>query len=174
MMGKPKRMEPKLFYASVNLADRVPDDHPLRRIKQMIPFETVRSRVAGRYDHKRCRWRRRWRWRVKIQCYLVATVQNIGKLLRHGRWPRPAVSGSIEVLSLIRGLGVGFSGIFHQLGREMSCLWGRTSSRTADNSFLLLNPFGQQPRAQPMNLPTSGQSYVSCGSSRPHRQQRRP
>jgi len=99
---------------------------PLIALKLMRRrLHTAEGRFAEahvRYDHKRCRWRRRWR--VQIQCYLVAIVQNIGKLLRHGRWPRPAVSGSIEVLSLIRGLGVGFSGIFHQLGREMSCLWG--------------------------------------------------
>jgi hypothetical protein len=29
MMGKPKRLEPKLFYAGVNLADRIPADHPV-------------------------------------------------------------------------------------------------------------------------------------------------
>jgi len=42
-----------------------------------------------RYDHRRCRWRRRWR--VQVQCYLVGMVQNIGKLLRYGRWPRRAL-----------------------------------------------------------------------------------
>jgi transposase len=46
-----------------------------------------RSRAEGsfaeahqRMNHRRCRWRRRWR--VQIQCYLVATVQNIKKLAR--------------------------------------------------------------------------------------------
>lgn len=33
-----------------------------------------------RHDHRRCRWRRRWR--VQIQCYLVAMVQNIKKIVR--------------------------------------------------------------------------------------------
>jgi transposase len=31
-----------------------------------------------RMNHRRCRWRRRWR--IQIQCYLVATVQNLKKL----------------------------------------------------------------------------------------------
>jgi transposase len=34
------------------------------------------------HGHWRCRWRRRRR--VQTQCYLVAAVQNIGKLARHG------------------------------------------------------------------------------------------
>jgi len=49
MMGKPQRVEPKLFYTGVNLADRIPPDHPLRSIKQTIPFGLVRSRVADCY-----------------------------------------------------------------------------------------------------------------------------
>ena len=35
-----------------------------------------------RHGHWRCRWRRRRR--VQVQCYLVAAVQNIGKLARYG------------------------------------------------------------------------------------------
>lgn len=56
-------------------------------------LHTAEGRFAEahvRYDHRRCRWRRRWR--VQIQCYLVAMVQNIGKLLRYGHWPGPAAS----------------------------------------------------------------------------------
>jgi len=34
-----------------------------------------------RMNHRRCRWR--GRWRVQIQCYLVASVQNLKKLIRH-------------------------------------------------------------------------------------------
>jgi len=90
-------------------------------------LHTAEGRFAEahvRYSHKRCRWRRRWR--VQIQCYLVAMVQNIGKLLRYGRWPRRAVSRTIGVLSSIRGLGVHFCAIFHWSGRERSCfLWTR-------------------------------------------------
>lgn len=44
-----------------------------------------------RHDHRRCRWRRRWR--VQIQCYLMGAVQNIKKLVRwSGRGFAPAVS----------------------------------------------------------------------------------
>jgi transposase len=35
-----------------------------------------------RMNHRHCRWRRRWR--VQIQCYLMATVQNVKKLIRRG------------------------------------------------------------------------------------------
>ena len=41
-----------------------------------------------RHGHRKCRWRRRWR--VQIQCYLVAMVQNIHTLARHGRNPKTA------------------------------------------------------------------------------------
>ena len=88
-------------------------------------LHTAEGRFAEahvRYNHKRCRWRRRWR--VQIQCYLVAMVQNIGKLLRYGRWPRPAVSRTVGVLSSIRGLGVRFCTIFHWSRRELSCFLG--------------------------------------------------
>ncbi len=42
-----------------------------------------------RLDHRRCRWRRRWR--VQIQCYLVAIVQNARKLARWGTNPGRAM-----------------------------------------------------------------------------------
>jgi IS5 family transposase len=35
-----------------------------------------------RMNHRRCRWRRQWR--VQIQCYLMATVQNVKKLIGRG------------------------------------------------------------------------------------------
>jgi IS5 family transposase len=88
-------------------------------------LHTAEGRFAEahvRYSHKRCRWRRRWR--VQIQCYLVAMVQNVGKLLRYGRWPRRAISRTMNVLSSIRGLGVRFCAIFHQSSRELSCFSG--------------------------------------------------
>ena len=88
-------------------------------------LHTAEGRFAEahvRYNHKRCRWRRRWR--VQIQCYLVAMVQNIGKLLRYGRWPRRVVSRAMDVLSSIRGLGVRFCAIFYWSRRELSCFLG--------------------------------------------------
>ena len=51
MMGKPKRFEPKLFYSGVNLADRIPPEYPLRRIKQAVDFDFVRGQVAGLYGY---------------------------------------------------------------------------------------------------------------------------
>jgi IS5 family transposase len=60
-------------------------------------LHTAEGRFAEahvRYDHRRCRWRRRWR--VQIQCYLVAMVQNVGKLLRWaGGSRRPARSAAM-------------------------------------------------------------------------------
>jgi transposase len=40
-----------------------------------------------RMNHRRCRWRRRWR--VQMQCYMVAMVQNAKKLARYGHRPKP-------------------------------------------------------------------------------------
>lgn len=41
------------------------------------------AQAHTRLDHRRCRWRRMWR--VQMQAYLVATVQNVKKLIRAGR-----------------------------------------------------------------------------------------
>jgi transposase len=49
MLGKPKRTEPKLFYHGVSLERRVPKEHLLRRIKQLVDFDFIRSQVADRY-----------------------------------------------------------------------------------------------------------------------------
>lgn len=44
------------------------------------------------HEHRRCRWRRRWR--VQIQCSLVATVQNIRKLVKWGTKPGRAIAAA--------------------------------------------------------------------------------
>jgi len=49
MMGKPNKLEPKLFYHGVSLERRIPKDHPLRRIKQLIDFTFVRTEVECLY-----------------------------------------------------------------------------------------------------------------------------
>ena len=61
------------------------DCSPARALKLLA---RRKSRAEGsfaqahvRMNHRRCRWRRRWS--VQIQCYLVATVQNLQKLARH-------------------------------------------------------------------------------------------
>jgi len=49
MMGKPNQLEPKLFYHGVSLDRRIPKDHPLRKIEQLVDFNFIRSKVADLY-----------------------------------------------------------------------------------------------------------------------------
>ena len=49
MMGKQKQVEPKLFYHGVSLERRIPHDHPLRKIEQLVDFNFIRSKVVGLY-----------------------------------------------------------------------------------------------------------------------------
>ena len=49
MLGKPKKTEPKLFYHGVSLERRMPREHPLRKIKQLVDFDFIRSQVADLY-----------------------------------------------------------------------------------------------------------------------------
>jgi transposase len=49
MLGKPKKTEPKLFYHGVSLERRMPSEHPLRKIKQLVDFDFIRSQVAELY-----------------------------------------------------------------------------------------------------------------------------
>jgi len=49
MMGKLNQLEPKLFYHGVSLDRRMPQDHPLRKIEQLIDFNFIRSKVADLY-----------------------------------------------------------------------------------------------------------------------------
>jgi hypothetical protein len=43
MMGKPKKAEPKLFYHGLSLERRIPQDHPLRKVKEAIDFTFARG-----------------------------------------------------------------------------------------------------------------------------------
>lgn len=55
MLGKVKRLEPKLFYAGLSLEGRIPPSHPLRRIRERIDWRFVRDEVAplyGRCGHE--------------------------------------------------------------------------------------------------------------------------
>jgi transposase len=52
MMGKRQRRGEKLFYVGLSLEDRVPADHPLRRIDRAIDFDFVRGEVAHLYGVK--------------------------------------------------------------------------------------------------------------------------
>ena len=49
MMGKPNQLTPKLFYHNISLESRMPEDHPLRRIRQLVDFSFIRSKVADLY-----------------------------------------------------------------------------------------------------------------------------
>jgi len=49
MMGKLNQLEPKLFYHGVSLDRRIPQDHPLRKIEQLVDFNFIRSQVASLY-----------------------------------------------------------------------------------------------------------------------------
>ena len=48
-MGKPNQLEPKLFYHGISLDRRIPQDHPLRKIEQLVDFNFIRSKVADLY-----------------------------------------------------------------------------------------------------------------------------
>jgi len=52
MMGKPNQLEPKLFYHGVSLDRRMPQNHPLRKIEQLVDFNFIRSKVANRYGRR--------------------------------------------------------------------------------------------------------------------------
>ena len=136
MMGPRKQIAPKLFYSNINLADRIPEDHLLRRINETLDLDFVRREVAGCYGRngqesidpvvlmklmvllfmeqvpserervRRLRYRLDWMWfcgmdfadaanchrfkrarwrglvRMRIQNLLIATCQNVRKLLR--------------------------------------------------------------------------------------------
>ena len=49
MMGKPNQLEPKLFYHGVSLDRRMPQDHRLRKIEQLVDFNFIRLKVADLY-----------------------------------------------------------------------------------------------------------------------------
>jgi transposase len=49
MMSKPQNTEPKLFYHGFSLESRLPQEHILRKIKQLVDFNFIRSRVEHCY-----------------------------------------------------------------------------------------------------------------------------
>jgi len=51
MLGKPNQLQPKLFYNSFSLEQRIHEDHPLRKIKEVIDFSFIRSEVKDLYGY---------------------------------------------------------------------------------------------------------------------------
>ena len=51
MMGKAKETKPKLFYHGLSLERRMPKDDPLRKIKQLVDFNFIRSQVTDLYGN---------------------------------------------------------------------------------------------------------------------------
>jgi len=51
MMGKSQQLEAKLFYHGLSIERRIPQDHVLRKIKQHIDFNFIRSRVEHLYGN---------------------------------------------------------------------------------------------------------------------------
>jgi transposase len=52
MMGYQSDFQPKLFYYNINLEERVPSNHPLRKIKERIDFDFIYAEVKDRYGEK--------------------------------------------------------------------------------------------------------------------------
>ena len=100
-------------------------------------LHTAEGRFAEahvRYDHRRCRWRRRWR--VQIQCYLVAVVQNLGKLLRYGRWPRLAAGQSAGIVGGILAVWGRLWGAFNGVGRHLGDILEMIAPHPPETSVL--------------------------------------
>jgi len=51
MMGQRQQLEPKLFYTGVILAERIPEDHILRRLNAELDLAFVRAGVANSYGN---------------------------------------------------------------------------------------------------------------------------
>ena len=49
MMGYQSDFQPKLFYYNINLEERIPRSHPLRKIKERIDFDFIYGEVRDRY-----------------------------------------------------------------------------------------------------------------------------
>jgi len=51
MLGKPNQLQPKLFYNSFSIEQRIHKDHPLRKIKNLTDFSFIRSEVRDLYGY---------------------------------------------------------------------------------------------------------------------------
>ena len=53
MMGFQSDQQPKLFYPSINLEQRIPDQHVLRRIRSQVDFDFIYDEVKDRKGGQR-------------------------------------------------------------------------------------------------------------------------
>jgi len=51
MMKRASKCQPKLFYHSFNLEQRIPKNHILRRVKQTVDFDFIDDEVEDSYGH---------------------------------------------------------------------------------------------------------------------------
>jgi len=51
MMRREPRRQPKLFYAMIDIEERIPANHLLRQVKKTIDFDFIYSEVASTYGH---------------------------------------------------------------------------------------------------------------------------
>jgi len=51
MLGKPNQLQQKLFYNSFSIEQRIYEDHPLRKVKNLIDFSFIRSEVKELYGY---------------------------------------------------------------------------------------------------------------------------
>lgn len=85
---------------AVDWADTCLPDHQRKALmaRRKSCVEGTFGDATTHHGFKRARWR--GRWRVKIQSLLIATLQNLRKLLRYGR-SRPKPAAAAAILDLI-------------------------------------------------------------------------
>jgi hypothetical protein len=77
---------------------------------------------AGRYGYKRARWRRLWR--MQIQDFLIATIQNIRILIKH---MKPKVESAVRTLGNNTGLTDSIQRIYSLISLDASHLFNTCS-----------------------------------------------
>lgn len=77
---------------------------------------------ARRYGFKRARWR--GLWRVQIQEYITAAIQNIEILIKYGRGTRNAVAVAMEIVQR-----KGLNGLFDFLNYCIGTIFGKEKNR---------------------------------------------
>ena len=83
MMGSHRKLEPKLFYTSVNLNERIPPKHLLRRLRDTLDLEFARPVAAVSQQ--------------VVQSTLPALLALLG--LRRGATRRLVAAGRLELES---------------------------------------------------------------------------